>query len=87
MSDILGLASIVMLVLLFMKVPVYLSILGGSLVYFLLNPNVNSIVFAQQAITGTESISLLAVPFFVCAGVFMNYTGVTILKILIQKKI
>lgn len=77
MSDILGLASIVMLVLLFMKVPVYLSILGGSLVYFLLNPNVNSIVFAQQAITGTESISLLAVPFFVCAGVFMNYTGVT----------
>lgn len=77
MSDILGLASIVMLVLLFLKVPVYLSILGGSLVYFLLNPNVNSIVFAQQAITGTESISLLAVPFFVCAGVFMNYTGVT----------
>ena len=77
MSDILGLASIVMLVLLFMKVPVYLSILGGSLVYFLLNPNVNSIVFAQQAITGTGSISLLAVPFFVCAGVFMNYTGVT----------
>lgn len=77
MSDILGLASLVMLVLLFMKVPVYLSILGGSLVYFLLNPNVNSIVFAQQAITGTESISLLAVPFFVCAGVFMNYTGVT----------
>lgn len=77
MSDILILSSIVMLVLLFMKVPVYLSILGGSLVYFLLNPNVNSIVFAQQAITGTESISLLAVPFFVCAGVFMNYTGVT----------
>ena len=77
MSDILGLASIVMLVLLFMKVPVYLSILGGSLVYFLLNPNVNSIVFDQQAITGTESISWLAVPIFVCAGVFMNYTGVT----------
>ena len=77
MSDILILSSVVMLVLLFLKVPVYLSILGGSLVYFLLNPNVNSIVFAQQAITGTESISLLAVPFFVCAGVFMNYTGVT----------
>ncbi|HOO64733.1 MAG TPA: TRAP transporter large permease subunit, partial [Synergistaceae bacterium] len=28
-------------------------------------------------IGGTESISLLAIPFFVCAGVFMNYTGVT----------
>lgn len=26
---------------------------------------------------GTEKISLLAIPFFVCAGIFMNYTGVT----------
>lgn len=37
----------------------------------------NPIVFAQQAITGVESISLLAIPFFVCAGIMMNYTGVT----------
>jgi tripartite ATP-independent transporter DctM subunit len=77
MNGILGLSAIVMLVLLFLKVPVFISILGGSAVYFVLNPNVNAVVFAQQAITGTESISLLAVPFFVCAGVFMNYTGVT----------
>ncbi len=77
MNEILILASIVMLVLLFFKVPVYISVLGGSAVYFLLNPKVNPIVFAQQAITGTESISLLAIPFFVCAGIFMNYTGVT----------
>lgn len=77
MNSVLGLAAIVMLVLLFLKVPVYLSVLGGSAIYFLLNPNVNAIVFAQQAITGTESISLLAIPFFVCAGIFMNYTGVT----------
>ena len=47
------------------------------MVYFLLNPDFNSIVFAQQAIVGTEKISLLAIPFFVCAGIFMNYTGVT----------
>lgn len=31
----------------------------------------------QRVIAGTESIPLLAIPFFVCAGVFMNYTGVT----------
>lgn len=77
MSDVLLLAAIVMLVLLFLKVPVYISVLGGSLVYFVLNPDVNPIVFAQQAIVGTEKISLLAIPFFVCAGVLMNYTGVT----------
>ena len=77
MSDILILASIVMLALLFLKVPVYMGVLAGSMVYFLLNPDINSIVFAQQAIVGTEKISLLAIPFFVCAGIFMNYTGVT----------
>ena len=66
-----------MLALLFLKVPVYIAVLGGSMVYFLLNPDINSIVFAQQAIVGTEKISLLAIPFFVCAGIFMNYTGVT----------
>lgn len=77
MSNVLAIAAIVMLVLLFLKVPVYVSVLGGAMVYFVLNPGVNSIVFAQQAIIGTEKISLLAIPFFVCAGIFMNYTGVT----------
>lgn len=77
MNGVLALAAIIMLVLLFLKVPVYISVLGGAMVYFIMNPDVNSIVFAQQAITGTESISLLAIPFFVCAGVMMNYTGVT----------
>lgn len=77
MSDVLTISSIAMLVLLFLKVPVCISVLGGSLVYFLLNPNVNPMVFAQQMILGTEKISLLAIPFFVCAGIVMNYTGVT----------
>lgn len=77
MSNVLILAAIVMLVLLFLKVPVYIAVLGGSMVYFVMNPSINAIVFAQQAIVGTEKISLLAIPFFVCAGIFMNYTGVT----------
>lgn len=74
-------AIIVMLVvlfaLLFMKVPVFLSVLGASAVYFILTPGLNAAVFAQQAITGTESIPLLAIPFFVGAGALMNETGVT----------
>lgn len=47
------------------------------MVYFVLNPDINAVVFAQQAIIGTEKISLMAIPFFICAGIFMNYTGVT----------
>ena len=66
-----------LLVLLFMKVPVFVAILGASAVYFVLTPGISPAVFAQQAITGAESVTLLAIPFFVCAGVLMNYTGVT----------
>ena len=66
-----------LLVFLFMKVPVFVSVLSASAVYFVLRGNINPAVFAQQAITGTESTTLLAIPFFVCSGVLMNYTGVT----------
>lgn len=56
MSDVLVLAAIVMLVLLFLKVPVYIAVLGGSMVYFVMNPGINSVVFAQQAIIDTDLI-------------------------------
>lgn len=69
--------TVTLLILLFIKVPVFVAILGASAVYFVLTPGINPAVFAQQAITGAESVTLLAIPFFVCAGVLMNYTGVT----------
>ena len=72
MSNVLMLSAIAMLVLLFFKVPVFIAVLGGSMVYFVMNPGINTVIFAQQAIIGTEKISLMAIPFFVCAGIFMN---------------
>lgn len=77
MHNILIFAAVIMLLLLFFKVPVYIAVLGGAAVYFIMNPDINTVIYAQQAITGVESISLLAIPFFVAAGIFMNYTGVT----------
>lgn len=77
MNPVVILISIVLLILLFLKVPVYISVLASSALYFIMMPNVNSTVFAQQVIGGAEGLSLLAIPFFVCAGIFMNYTGVT----------
>lgn len=68
---------VLLLVLLFMKVPVFIAVLGASAAYFVMSPGTNLMVFAQQAITGCEGISLLAIPFFVFAGALMNYTGVT----------
>lgn len=75
--NVVGLAAIVMLILLFLKVPVFASVFAGSIVYFALTPNVPTQIIAQRVLAGVESIPLLAVPFFICAGVFMNYSGVT----------
>lgn len=77
MNNLILLSAVIMLILLFFKVPVYIAVLGGSAVYFIFNPSIVKVIFAQQTIIGVEKISLLAIPFFVCAGTFMNYTGVT----------
>ena len=73
-NTVLGISATMMLVLLFLKVPVFISVFGGSLIYFLFNPGINQIIFGQRSVIGTENPSLLAIPFFVCAGTFMNYS-------------
>lgn len=77
MSNAIMIGMIIMLVLLFLKVPVFLSVIAGSATYFFLTPGVNAMILAQRLSSAVQSSSLLAVPFFVCAGVFMNYSGVT----------
>lgn len=71
------LAAIVMLVLLFLKVPVFASVISSTVVYFFLNPGLPQQILAQRMFSGIESIPMLAIPFFTCAGILMNYSGVT----------
>lgn len=77
MSTAVSVGLILVLILLFLKVPVFVSIIAGSVAYFFLNPDVNAMILAQRVSSAIQNTSLLAVPFFVCAGVFMNYSGVT----------
>lgn len=70
-------ATVVMLALLFLKVPVFIAVLSGPVVYFALNGGMLTRMLGQRVVAGVENIPLLAIPFFVCAGVFMNYSGVT----------
>lgn len=77
MSTAVSVGLILVLILLFLKVPVFVSIIAVSVAYFFLNPDVNAMILAQRVSSAIQSTSLLAVPFFVCAGVFMNYSGVT----------
>ena len=71
------LATVMMLVLIFIKVPVFVSILVSCLSYFALTPGANIVLAAQRITSSIESTSLMACPFFILAGVLFNYTGVT----------
>ena len=71
-----ALTVIVLLVLLFLNVPVFISVLSGCIIYFMSN-STSSLLLAQRVIGGMESIPMIAVPFFVATGVFMNYSGIT----------
>lgn len=77
MSDYITLALVVLFVALLIRTPVFISILVGTTVYFLWSSHVSPILIAQRFLSGIESVPLLAVPFFVCAGVFMNHSGIT----------
>ena len=76
-TSIILISTVVLLVLLFLKVPVFISILSGSMAYFYLTGGPFTKILGQRVLAGVESIPLLAIPFFICAGVFMNYSGVT----------
>lgn len=75
--NIVGVSSAIILILVFLKVPVFISLLCGCILYFSLTPGIAAQLLAQRMLAGISNVALLAVPFFVCAGVFMNYSGVT----------
>ena len=72
-----GAAVAVLLLLMFLNAPVFIAVLSASVAYFILSPNIPTLLIAQRVASGIESGPLLAVPFFICSGIFMNHSGVT----------
>ena len=69
---------IILFVLFIMKVPIAYAMLISTLTYFLFNPGAMSTEFLIQRLVSTmESFIFLAIPFFTCAGVIFNYSGIT----------
>ena len=62
-------------VLIVAGVPMSIALLGASVVYFLLDPGPNGIM-AQRIVSGIQPFPLLAIPFFVLAGVTMANGGI-----------
>lgn len=63
-------------VLLALNVPVAFAMLGISLAYLAMKPDIPIIVAAQQVAAGTDKFLLLAIPFFFLAAEFMNSGGI-----------
>ncbi len=75
--SIISVAIIAALVLLFLKIPVFISILAGAFIYVGFSGNLSNMIAVQRIAAGIENVPLLAIPFFVFSGVLMNYSGVT----------
>lgn len=75
-------AAIVLVIVFFMllafSVPVSFSIISAALVTIImfLSPNFGMFISAQKLVGGIDSFSLLAVPFFILAGLLMSSGGI-----------
>lgn len=68
---------ICLVILMFLGVPIFLSLFGACAFYILINPDLSFTVAAQRMLSAPNSFTLLAVPFFLFAGYLMNSGGVT----------
>ncbi|WP_400162047.1 TRAP transporter large permease [Brevibacillus sp. TJ4] len=73
----LTLTLIVLLVLLFIDIPISFALAGSVAFYILFNDSVPDAILIQRMVGGIESVPLLAIVFFIAAGILMNYTGIT----------
>ncbi|TCP96546.1 tripartite ATP-independent transporter DctM subunit [Cricetibacter osteomyelitidis] len=67
---------IILLFLFVIGTPVAFCIFFSTLSYFLMS-DLPMLMLIQRLAGGLESVTLLAIPFFIMAGVFMNHTGIS----------
>ncbi len=78
---------VVFLGLLLLGVPIAISVAGASIVtMFLIAPfDVAIFTSAQKMVTGIDSFTLLAVPFFLLTGIIMNQGGIALRLVNVAK--
>jgi tripartite ATP-independent transporter DctM subunit len=60
-----------------MGVPVAFALAFAALLYFLADPSLPMLVYSQQIVSGMDHFVLLAIPFFVLAGLAMEANGMS----------
>ena len=58
-------------------VPIAFALATGAMLYFLLDPSLPMLIWAQQVTSGASNFVLLAIPFFVLAGLTMEINGMS----------
>ncbi|AJG19529.1 putative gluconate TRAP family transporter, DctM subunit [Cupriavidus basilensis] len=58
-------------------VPIGFVLAFAALLYFLADPSLPMLVYSQQVMAGTDHFVLLAIPFFVLAGLLMEANGMS----------
>ena len=67
-----GIMFIVMFALIFIGLPVYLSILGSGAMFLIVTGIKPLLLVSQRMTTGLDSFPLLAIPLFVLVGELMD---------------
>ncbi len=57
--------------------PIAFALAISSAIYFAMNPSLPMVVYAQQVAAGADHFVLLAIPFFVLAGLVMEVNGMS----------
>ncbi len=69
---------IVLFIMFFLKVPVAYSMIIAASSYFIFCPGTMDVsMMIQKMISANSSFTYLAIPFFTCAGVVFDYSGIT----------
>lgn len=72
-----GIALGTLFLLFFLGTPVAFALFFSTFLYFIVGADQPTMMLIQRLAGGLESVSLLAIPFFIMAGVFMNHSGIT----------
>lgn len=67
----------IMFILLLLEFPVAFSIFASTMCYFLFFSSLPLMIAVQRIGEGLSSYALLAIPFFIMAGIYMNHSGIS----------
>lgn len=68
---------VILLACFLIGLPIGFSLIISVIAYFALDPYLSLTIIIQRMVSSSESVSLMAIPFFVMAGAIMNYSGIS----------